>query len=449
MICFQRRDLRHNIRCSLEDGAGFSFMVGLGETYLPAFVLALGMGEVNSGLIAAVPLIAGAFIQLASPFMVQAMGSYRKWVVTCASLQCLIFIPFILAAAIGYLPPTLAFLLAACYWGTGMGAGPAWNGWMGRNIAIPVRTHFFAKRTRITQVGTLAGFVLGGAILQWTPAAHKTSGFALLFLGAFVARYFSVRRLASQTEDQNVLEDFKPASPRSLIRTMRQNKVGAQLFIYVFLLQFGVYLCSPFFTPYMLEHLKVGYLGYVVLVAASYLSKIFFLPAMAAYAKRRGTKSLMWLAGVGVIFLPVLWLVSPSFPYLVALQFLSGFFWSAFDLAFPLLVLENFSEKDRMNVLVLHNFCQSMVIVVASLIAAAFLDGLARTPFAYGVIFALSSAMRLFALVALARFSPPRAKPSLAWRMLHFRPYFGNFFVPVLESVRPRRAKAKRRRKAA
>ena len=408
MIRFQRRDLRHNIKCSLEDGAGFSFMVGLGETYLPAFVLALGMGEVNSGLIAAVPLMAGAVIQLASPFMVQALGSYRKWVVICASLQCLLFLPFILAAGIGYLPPTLAFLLAALYWGAGMGAGPAWNGWMGRNIALGVRTHFFAKRTRITQVGTLFGFILGGAILQWVPAANKTSGFALLFAGAFFARLFSVRRLARQTEDAAVLSNFKPPSPASLIRTLLQNKAGSQLFLYVFVLQFGVYLSSPFFTPYMLEHLKVGYLGYVMLVAASYVSKVLFLPAMAVYAKRYGTNRLMWLAGVGVILLPVLWLASSNFIYLIGLQFLSGFFWSAFDLAFPLLVLENIGEKDRMNVLVLHNFCQSFVIVVGSLIGAAFLDALARTPRAYGVIFALSSTARLLALFALARFSPPK-----------------------------------------
>jgi MFS family permease len=448
LIRFQRRDLRHNIRCSLQDGAGFSFMVGLGETYLPAFVLALGMGEVNSGLIAAVPLMAGAFMQLASPFMVQLLGSYRRWVVICASLQCAIFVPFIIAAGVGSLPSSLAFLLAALYWGAGMGAGPAWNGWMGRNIAIPVRTHFFARRTRITQIGTLVGFILGGMILQWLPTEKKTLGFAVLFSLSFVARYFSVRKLSRQTEDPEVLRDFKPPSPLSLVRVLTQNKAGGQLFAYVFLLQFGVYFSSPFLTPYMLEQLKVGYLGYVLLVSASYLSKILFLPAMAAYAKRYGTKRLMWIAGVGVILLPVLWLPSTNFAFLVGVQF-SGFFWSAFDLGFPLLVLETIGEKDRMNVLVLHNFCQSAVIVTSALIAATFLDGLGKNPGAYSVIFTLSTVLRFTALGALARFSPPRSPTQLNWRMLNIRPYLGDFFVPVIESVRPRRSRAKRRPKAA
>lgn len=420
-------------------------MVGLGETYLPAFVLALGMGEVNSGLIAAVPLMAGAVIQLASPFMVQALGSYRKWVVTCASLQCLVFLPLIGGAAKGYLPASAAFLLAAMYWGAGMGAGPAWNGWMGRNIALPVRTHFFAKRTRLTQIGTLIGFILGGALLHVLPKESKTTGFAVLFALAFLARLFSVRRLARQTEDVDSLADFKPRSPLSLARSLLHNKAGAQLFLYVFFLQFGVYLSSPFFTPYMLEHLKVGYLGYVILVSASYLSKILFLPAMAVYAKRHGTRRLMWLGGSGVVVLPVLWLISPNIFYLIALQFVSGFFWSAYDLAFPLLVLETISEKDRMNVLVLHNFCQSAVIVASALIGAAFLDGLGKNRFAYGMIFVLSTLLRLVALGALKNFSPRSIRLPSGWRTINIRPHIGEFFVPMLEAVRPRRARRKRR----
>ena len=36
-------------RASVADGASFSVMVGVGETYLPAFALALGMGEITAG----------------------------------------------------------------------------------------------------------------------------------------------------------------------------------------------------------------------------------------------------------------------------------------------------------------------------------------------------------------------------------------------------------------
>src|SRR5262245_13162494 len=63
----RRRALRKNLRNSVSDGASFSVMVGIGETYFPAFVLALGMGEIASGLIASIPLLMGAVLQMISP----------------------------------------------------------------------------------------------------------------------------------------------------------------------------------------------------------------------------------------------------------------------------------------------------------------------------------------------------------------------------------------------
>ena len=56
--------VRKDLRASLADGASFSVMVGIGETYLAAFVLALGMGEIAAGLISSIPLLAGSVLQL-------------------------------------------------------------------------------------------------------------------------------------------------------------------------------------------------------------------------------------------------------------------------------------------------------------------------------------------------------------------------------------------------
>src|SRR5436190_8030520 len=83
----RRRSLRKNLRNSVSDAAAFSVMVGIGETYIPAFVLALGMGEIAAGLIASIPLLAGAILQMISPAAVAWLGSNRRWVVTCVALQ--------------------------------------------------------------------------------------------------------------------------------------------------------------------------------------------------------------------------------------------------------------------------------------------------------------------------------------------------------------------------
>ena len=45
-------ELRKDLRAICADGAAWSVMVGVGETYLPAFVLALMASQLASGLVA-------------------------------------------------------------------------------------------------------------------------------------------------------------------------------------------------------------------------------------------------------------------------------------------------------------------------------------------------------------------------------------------------------------
>ena len=67
----KQRRLRTDLRASCGDGAAFGGMVGVGETYLPAFVLAVGLGELTAGLVGSVPLLAGGVLQMISPSAVR------------------------------------------------------------------------------------------------------------------------------------------------------------------------------------------------------------------------------------------------------------------------------------------------------------------------------------------------------------------------------------------
>ena len=130
--------LRHNLRASTSDGMACSVMIGIGENYLPAFALALGMGELVAGWIACVPLLAGAVLQLVSPACVRRIGSVRRWVVLCVAAQALSFIPLIITALSGHMRRSMLFVLAAIYWGSGMASGPAWANWM--DTLVPQRS---------------------------------------------------------------------------------------------------------------------------------------------------------------------------------------------------------------------------------------------------------------------------------------------------------------------
>src|SRR5262245_20224751 len=103
-----RASPRGDMRCSIGDAAAYSVMVGIGETYFAAFALALGTGETIAGLVATLPMLAGASLQLATPFFLSRTRSYKRWVVTCVSLQ---------AASLLLMPLATAFASrAAAVW---------------------------------------------------------------------------------------------------------------------------------------------------------------------------------------------------------------------------------------------------------------------------------------------------------------------------------------------
>ncbi|MEZ6039480.1 MAG: hypothetical protein R3C20_03170 [Planctomycetaceae bacterium] len=76
-----RLSLRRNLRAMNVDGISFSIMVGMSETYLPAFVLAPWMGELTAAMIATVPILLGSGLQLVSAIVAARIGSYRlcRW----------------------------------------------------------------------------------------------------------------------------------------------------------------------------------------------------------------------------------------------------------------------------------------------------------------------------------------------------------------------------------
>ncbi|MCH5377404.1 MAG: hypothetical protein JJ992_25875, partial [Planctomycetes bacterium] len=122
--------LRRDLRAIVGDGAAFSVMVGIGETYVPAFVLALGLGGIAAGMVATVPVLLGAVLQLVSPWAVQRLGSRRQWVVVCARCQAVSLLLLAMLALFQVRWSWPIFLLATFYWAGGLATGPAWNTWV-------------------------------------------------------------------------------------------------------------------------------------------------------------------------------------------------------------------------------------------------------------------------------------------------------------------------------
>jgi MFS family permease len=382
-------------------------MIGVGETYLPAFALAVGLGEVVSGLLVTIPMLAGALFQLITPYMVRHLKSHREWVVTCAFVQCLCFVPLLVAAVLGHLPPTTAFLIAGLYWGMGMALSPAWNCWMTTLVPPLLRTSFFSKRTRFTQGAALSGFLLGGFLLHSSlKDSHPTYPFALLFGLAFLARGVSALSLSKISEPTLPSpEQMKSVSLVQMLSFFRHKKSGSQLLQYLLLLQFSVQIAAPFFTPFMLGALKFTYYDYVFLVGASYAAKILTVPWLGRIAKIRGAEFVMSWAGIGIATVPFLWLFTDNFYFLMGIQALTGMFWAAYELSTLLLIMSRLGQDERVGLLTNYNLLNAISMTLGSLLGASILESGFKKYETYHLLFFISGVVRCGSVFLLQKIS--------------------------------------------
>jgi len=211
----------------LGDAVAFSLMVGLGESFIAPFALALGFGDVAAGLIATAPMLLGAILQLVTPAAVGRLGSHKRWVVVCAVLQAMTFVPLLYGALAAQMSLVSLFATTALYWGLGMATGPAWNTWAGTLVPGRLRATYFARRSRWSNVALLGGLGLGALIL-WQSAGNGRSveAYALLFACALLARLISAAFLARQSESQPVAIGETRISP-SAIRAFDDDDVRA------------------------------------------------------------------------------------------------------------------------------------------------------------------------------------------------------------------------------
>jgi hypothetical protein len=394
--------LRTDLRISTAEGTATNVMVGIGETYLPAFVLALTGSQLACGLVSTLPLVVGAVLQLAAPRLLRLCGSYRRCVALCAALQAATFVPLLAAALIGRMSVVAVFALVSVYWATGLAANGPWNAWIETLVPAPLRIRYFAWRSRINQWGIVAGFLAGGLALQTADRLGiPLAVFAVLFFLAAASRFVSVGLLTMQREPQP--PRHAAAAPLAdIFRGLRSGENG-RLLLYLMAVQAAVQIAGPYFNPFMLGELHFSYTTYAVVVCAAMVAKVYFLPTVGRIADRVGVRRVFWASAVGSIFVPLLWLALPNWLYLVGVQVYSGMVWCAFDLATLLLFFETIPRQKRVDVLAFFNLANSAAMAGGSLLGAGILSALGGNRPAYLALFAISALGRVMAIPLLAR----------------------------------------------
>jgi MFS family permease len=421
----------------LGDGLAFSFMVGIGESFVAPFALALGFGDVTAGLVTTAPMLAGALLQLVTAAGVGWLRSHKRWVVLCAALQAASFLPLVAAALADGMAVVLLYLTVSLYWALGMATSSAWNTWAGTLVPPAIRARYFAQRARWSQATLLAGLAAGGLLLELgTRRAEPLRVYALVFCLAMVARGVSAVFLGMQSELQPPPLGDTRISPRAIRNHMRSGGHG-RLLAYLLVFQSSVWIAAPYFTPYMLGPLDLDYAAFAALTGSAFLARILALPALGRLVHRSGTRRVLWLGSLGIVPLPALWLVSDSLAWLFLLQFVGGVTWAAFELATLLSFFEHIPQHARTSVLTVYNLAYALAIVGGGAVGGLILQLGGRSEAAYIALMVASTVARLAAL-AMLRGAPnvvPHDDQPPPLRTLSVRPSSGALQRPVLPAL--------------
>lgn len=431
MPCLDKMTTNRNLRLLSFEGGAYSLMVGVGETYLAALVIAIGLGDQIAGLITTVPVLGGACLQLVSFWGVKQFNSNRGWSAFAAGVQALSMAAISIFVLFGYYSVSILFLTATLYWFGGLAAGPSWNTWVEHLVPADRRATFFGARARICQVCVLFGILLGGGLLR---AFDAVQIFAVLFGLAAVCRFVSAISIFCGTE----LQEWRPHNnaPMPLVLTLQSLPPETRaLLAYLLGVQVAVFISAPFFTPYMLNHLSLDYLQYTWLISLGFAGKILAMPLAGRFAARHGAIRTLWIGGVGIVPMAGLWIISDSIAFLSVVQVFSGVLWAFYELSTMLLFFEKVSSQQRVAALSVYNVGNASAMVVGSVAGGLMLHFLGATLSAYLLLFLISSSLRLIALAWM----PKRSEATqLFWtlvpatRLIAVRPHAGVWLRPIL-----------------
>ncbi len=444
--------LRRNLSAIRADGFAFSLMVGLGETWIPAFVLAAGFGEYSAAMVASLPILLGSILQLLAPAILYRAGQYRRFVVAAAAIQAGSMGLLCGLALAGQFPVWLVFLAATVYWAAGLSTGPAWNTWVEHLVPTRIRAKFLAARSRWCHLGVALGLCTAGLLLGGGARTEAgTTVFAGLFAAGTAARLWSAFKLVQQTdarahklplpEEAAVALRLRGRIAQVVSQIRRPGPVG-RFVVFLLAMQVAVHISGPWFTPFMLSIRKLTWLEYMLLITLGFLGKILALNRAAVIATRFGASRLLWIGSIGIVPMSSLWLVSQSVVWLGCVQVFSGIMWGCYELAVLLHFFGRIPQSRRVAVLTLYNLGNSAALVLGSCLGGAMLSLLGTGYTSWLMVFLASSVVRLGCLLLLPGATDSDSSPIAATHLLPYasrtiavRPMAGSLERPVLSVI--------------
>jgi len=395
-----KRTLSASLRASILDGCFYTMMVGFGESFFGAYVVALKASHFMIGLVGSLPQTMGSLAQLLSIQVARLFKSRKRMVTTLVLLQAFLYFPITL----GMLFPSgiglvLILVSITLYFMIGMIVVPTWIDWMGFLVPPGIRGRYYGIRNSITGFFSLFSFLIAGIFLQFMDKNNLVWwGYGILFFLAFVSRIFSFWFLL-HVDDTRATLPPPLLSHRPLFPSLK--KLPRTPF-FPFLMQsvlmnMAVYISGPYFTPYMLQDLHFSYWTFTYILAIPMLVKALAMPIWGKICDLYGNRNVLAFSATFLGTLPLLWTVSRSVAFIALVQVISGFLWAAYDLSSFNTLYDMTPEKSRMKYSILLNSINALAFISGALIGDKLITWAHAMPFLsspYYLVFWVSGLVR-------------------------------------------------------
>lgn len=394
-----------SLRHSLKDAGAYAVMIGAGETYISAFALFLKASTPQIGMLASMPALLASFVQLLSAWVGRLTGHRKAIILAGAGLQALAWLPIVLLPVFyrGAAIPLLIASVVLYQCGAHL-AVPQWGSLMGDIVPERRRGRFFALRTRIVTLVTFVSLVSSGFILHLFNTRGTTlTGFLIIFGAAMLARMVSVYHLAKMADPPGHVAEFEAPIGKAWWQRLRGSNF-ARFSVFFALTQFSVAISSPFFTVYMLRDLQFNYVQFMGSTGTSILAQFLTLSQWGRISDVFGNRRILSATGIMLPLMPLLWMFSSQYWYLLSIQALSGLVWAGFTLSASNFLYDLIARDKRTTYLAMHNVLASIAIFCGAMLGGYLGTVLPDRIEIFGVSWVwLSSLIGVFAISALAR----------------------------------------------
>lgn len=438
---------KQNVRASFRDATYTSLNIGMAESYFCAFMLALGISEVISGLGTVIPQFIGVLFQLLSIRSFFRKYSLKNRILLFLSVQALTMIPLIIIGSLKINSAILVISVLSIYWASLLSMNPPWNRLIGHTVPTKFRLKYFSIRSQFSQSSVFVGLVTSGLLLYW---AKKDDRELPIYVGIFVAGFFLKIASWYEIKFQHNDYDLAPGSEyrlpfRDFLKSLRSSEQG-KLVTFLFFFYITVHFSAPYFNPYMLSKLKFNYIEYMVITATAYFGRVFAFRILQKRAKSRHINKLLILSTVGIATSPLLWALTQKYWLIIGIEFLSGCYWAAFELSTILLYYQKIDDRERTSVITYITFLNTTGMVIGSMLGAWFMKSLPIGWDHYLVLFAASTFIRVMVIIFAPHVNFRGQIPSFisVGRVLSLVPGIGLLTKPIVGRIRKKSGEEKK-----